>query len=174
MEEKLYTSPAWPDSVDWLSRHKGKWAVMACTRCRYRTPYDVDETLKAQETDVALSSLPGIIARHIGCKLAVGQHYDPCGMRTEKFIDPPKPPPPRPPHLPRDMEELPDMRVKDIPISRAIYVYCPCGRGRCIDLRYIVPGLPSETMVSDILPRMVCTRCRNTKGHVAGYRDMWR
>lgn len=174
MEEKLYTSPAWPDSVDWLSRHKGKWVVMACTRCRYLTPYDVDQTLEAQQGDVALGSLPGIIARHIGCKLAVGSHYYPCGMHIDKFMAPPPPPPDRPLHLPRDMEELPNMRLKDIPISHAVYACCPCGRVKRIDIRHILPGPSYDAMVSDIVPRMVCTRCRNTVGHVFGFRRLSR
>lgn len=170
-DEPIY--PHWTRTVEWLSHRRGKWACLSCVGCGLRKTYDVNDIIEKQG-DLAVKSLPHLVARLIGCKrMTAIDAYNPCRIRFDHmhpFVDPPKPKRAEPIKLPIGTSKLEARDLKDVPEYYEVLAYCPCGWRKRIDLRWLRRSFPEVATTDELARRLQCRRCRNKVGHVLAYR----
>lgn len=165
------TFPPWfSANVRWLSAHKGKGARLTCERCDLRKAYRVDDIL-AQEGDIAVKSVPGMVAGILGCKrIAETVSWKRCLIKCE-ILDIRGPSDQPRFSVPNDMDRLPEISLREVPANYAIFAACRCGRIHFIDVRPFLKSNPDLT-TKGLAVKLSCRRCGNKQGNALLYMHM--
>lgn len=160
----------WSDTVHWLSRHRGEQARFHCPGCGISKTYDVDWML-TELGDIAVPSLPDVVAKEVGCKRFSSTGWDRCRMAPAypAFRTKAKPKP----HviIPRGYTPLEHTTLGKINEWQIVYCKCRCGHLQWVDVPQLARRLGADTSTSDLAKRMRCKRCENRERNVFIFRN---